>query len=172
MVRAKTSRPYWSVPNHQRPDGGRSRLIGACLNGSPVIHGASTAIVTSAASSNAPMKIVGLRRIAAPRRVSGGAKTASWARADTGASIPDARVEKSVGDVYQQVDQHFHPGEYDDQSLDDRIVALKHRIHGQASETGNVEHGLGDDDARDEQRNADADDGDDRHRSVLERVQH
>src|SRR5215216_6307540 len=106
MVRAKTSRPYWSVPNHQRPDGGRSRLIGACLNGSPAIHAASPAIVTSAASSNAPMKIVGMRRIAAPRRVSGGSKTASCASADTGASVPEARVEKSVGEIYQQVDEH------------------------------------------------------------------
>ena len=51
------------------------------------------------------------------------------------------------------------------------IVALQHGIDGEPAEARDVEHGLGDDHARDQQRNADADHRDDRHRGVLQRMQ-
>ena len=77
------SRPNWSVPNHQRSEGGRIRLIGACRNGSPAISGASTATATSASSIAAPMAIVGLRRMASPARAAsdlcGGASSMAMA---------------------------------------------------------------------------------------------
>ena len=62
-------------------------------------------------------------------------------------------------------------GEHQDQPLHDRIVALQHGIDGEAAEPRDVEHGLGDDDARDQQRDADADHRDDRHGGVLQRMQ-
>ena len=70
MVRANTSRPYWSVPNQKRAEGGRSRLIEASLNGSPLIHGAASASTTRQPRISAPTKMVGLRRMPVASRAS------------------------------------------------------------------------------------------------------
>src|SRR3954470_11432614 len=117
MVREKMSRPNWSVPNHQRSDGGRIRLIGACRNGSPAMSGASTASATSASSIAAPMAIVGLRRMASPARAEsdrcGGAS--SRAMAALTRSVPDARIEGGVGKVDQEIHRNLGAGEDEDE---------------------------------------------------------
>ena len=46
----------------------------------------------------------------------------------------------------------------------------QHGVDGQAPETRDVEDAFGDDDTADQQRDADADDGDDRHRRVAQRM--
>src|SRR5262245_43248360 len=163
MVREKTSRPNWSVPNHQRSDGGRRRFTGASLNGSWVaISGAQTAMMTRTASSTPPKAMVGLRRIAVAsekRRPGDGARSSVMTAMSC--SVTDPRIEEGVGDVDDQVDDHLGGGEHQDQPLYDGIVALQHGVDGQPAEARDVEHGLGDHDARDQERNADADHGDD-----------
>ena len=77
---------------------------------------------------------------------------------------------KRVAEVDEQVDQHVGGREHQDDALDDRIVAAQDRIDGQPADAGDREHRLGDDDAADQQRDADADDRHDRHRGVLQRV--
>src|SRR5687768_4462619 len=157
MVREKTSRPNWSVPNHQRSEGGRRRLTGESLNGSWVaISGAKTAITIRRASSTPPKAMVGLRRMAVAsekRRPGDGARSSVM----TAMSVPDPWIEEGVGDVDDQVHDHLGGSEHQDQALDDGIVALQHGIDGEPAEPGDVEHGLGDDDARDQERNADSD---------------
>src|SRR4051794_14683428 len=129
MVREKTSRPNWSVPNHQRSEGGRRRLTGESLNGSWVaISGAKTAVTIRMASSTPPKAMVGLRRIAvaSEKRRSGRARSS----ARTAMSVPDPRIEEGVGDVDDQVHDHLGSGEHQDQPLHDGIVALQHGIDG------------------------------------------
>src|SRR6266403_845039 len=109
MVREKTSRPNWSVPNHQRSDGGRSRLTGAILNGSLVaISGARIAMTIRAASSRPPKAMVGLRRMAVTSEKRRGGARSSTRMA---MSVADSRVEEGVGDVDDQVDHHLGRGE-------------------------------------------------------------
>ena len=58
-VRAKTSRPYISVPNNMPSPGTRNRLIGLSFIGSTVRYDASKAIINITNNSNAPITIVG-----------------------------------------------------------------------------------------------------------------
>src|SRR5882757_4600413 len=102
MVREKTSRPNWSVPNHQRSEGGRRRLTGESLNGSWVASsGANTAITIRMASSTPPKATVGLRRmaVASEKRRSGRARSSVM----TAMSVPDPGIEEGVRDVDDQV---------------------------------------------------------------------
>src|SRR5436190_17167835 len=139
MVRVKTSRPNWSVPNHQRSDGGRSRLTGAIFRGSPTKDGPITATTISRNSSTPPNAIVGLRRmaVASEKRRGGSGRSSAMATM----SVADPRIEEGVGDVDHQVDQHLGRGEDQDQALDDRIVTLQHRVDGEAAEARDVEDG-------------------------------
>src|SRR5262245_8080839 len=102
-------------------------------------------------SSAAPMTMVGLRRMKAATRATGGATggRASLAVVDVSAigSVPDARIEEDVGDVDDEIHQHLGGREHDDETLHDRVVALQHGVDGQASKAGDVEHRLRDDDA-------------------------
>src|SRR5688572_4009391 len=43
--------------------------------------------------------------------------------------IANARVQKCVHDVHQQVDQHVDPGKDQDDTLDDRIVPVQDGIY-------------------------------------------
>src|SRR5476651_2913160 len=105
MVRVKTSRPNWSVPNHQRSDGGRRRLTGAILSGLPTKYGPTIAIAIRISSRTAPMAIVGLRRIAVPseKRRAGSGRSSVIATM----SVPDPGIEEGVGDVDQKVEEHL-----------------------------------------------------------------
>src|SRR6266550_8986929 len=127
-VRENTSRPNWSVPNQNRSDGGRSRLIGACRNGSATNQGPMIAIATRTASSAAPTKMVGLRRIAVAALVSGDATSVAAAVAESVTGlIPDAGIEEHVGDIDNQVHQHLGGCKNDDEALYDRVVAFQDR---------------------------------------------
>src|SRR5262245_9761627 len=115
MVREKTSRPNWSVPNHQRSDGGRRRLTGAIFSGSVVaMTGARIAMMISATSSAPPIAIVGLRRMAVGSEKRRDGRTRSSAM--TAMSVPDTRIEEGVGDVDHQVHDHFGGSEHQDQA--------------------------------------------------------
>ena len=72
--------------------------------------------------------------------------------------------------VDHQVDQHVDEAEQQHDALDHRIVAAQDRIDGQPAEARDGEHALGHHRAADQQRDADADHGDDRHGGVLQRV--
>src|SRR5476651_654889 len=115
------SRPNWSVPNHQRSEGGRSRLTVEILSGSPTKDGPITATAIRRTSSTAPKVMVGLRRMALSIEKPRGGNTRSSAM--TTISVPDPGIEEGVGDVDQQVDQHLGRREHQDQPLHDRIVA-------------------------------------------------
>src|SRR3954468_21680638 len=74
-------------------------------------------------------------------------------------SIAHARVDQGVADVDREVDEHVGGREEQRHALDDRVVAAQDGVDGQAAEAGNREHGLGHDDAADQEPEADADDG-------------
>src|SRR5262245_24172955 len=129
---------------------------------------ANTATPTKASMISAPTAPSGYRRTKnrtapsgprtlAPARLS----SASWSMTATPVSllVLDARVERDVGHVDDEVDQHHHDGDEHDQVLHDRIVAPADRFHEEARDAGDVEHGLGDDQAADQERGLDADDG-------------
>ena len=85
-------------------------------------------------------------------------------------SIADARVEQRVAEIDQQVDDDIDRRENEDQTLHDRIVAAQDGIGGQAAEAGDVEDRFRDHHAAEQRGDADADDGDDRHRGILQRM--
>ena len=58
-------------------------------------------------------------------------------------------IEQGVGDVDQQVDQDVDEGGQKDHPLDHGIIAPQHGVDGEASDARQVEHALGDNDARD-----------------------
>src|SRR3954462_2725498 len=89
---------------------------------------------------------------------------------ETSASIPDPRIEEGVGEVAHEVDDHVDAREQQDHPLDDRVVALRDRVDDEAADPRDVEDRLGDDDAADKKRDADADHGHDRDAGVLQRV--
>ena len=107
-------------------------------------------------------------------RAGGATDTAAVAVAarHRGRSIPDARVEHGVEHVDHEIDDDIRAREHEDDALDHRIVAAQDRVDRQAAEARNREHALGDDDAADQQRDADADHRDDRDRGVAQRVPH
>ena len=65
---------------------------------------------------------------------------------------------------------HHDHGDQHHEVLHDRIVAPADRLDQEAGDAGDVEHGLGDDQAADQERRLDADHGDDRQNGVLQRV--
>src|SRR5476651_1492335 len=99
------SRPNWSVPNHQRAEGGRSRFTVEILSGSPTKDGPITATAISSTSRTAPKVMVGLRRIALASENRRGGIARSSATATI--LVPDPWIEEGVGNVDQQVDQHL-----------------------------------------------------------------
>src|SRR5215217_4384999 len=76
--------------------------------------------------------------------------------------VADARVEECVQDVHEQV--HHDDGERRDQHgpLHDRQVALLDRVEGQAPDPRDVEDGLREDGAAEQDAEIEAEDGDDR----------
>src|SRR6266571_6506483 len=85
-------------------------------------------------------------------------------------AIADPRVEDAVQHVHEQVGEDHDDGDEHDEVLDDGIVAPEDRLDQEPRDAGQVEDGLRDDEAADEKRELDADDGDDREQGVLERV--
>src|SRR5438067_11670758 len=85
-------------------------------------------------------------------------------------SIADPRIEYRVEKVDREIDQHVDEAEQKYDALDDRIVAPQDGIDGQPAEPRDGEHALGHHGAADQQRDADADHGDDWDRRVLQRM--
>ena len=67
-----------------------------------------------------------------------------------------------------EVDHNVDEREQQDDRLDGRIVARQHGVDRQPAEARDREDALGHDDAADQQRHAEADDRDDRHRRIAQ----
>ena len=80
----------------------------------------------------------------------------------------DARVERRVEQIDEEVHEHDNDGDEHHQVLHDRVVAPADRLDQEARDAGNVEHGLGDDQAADQEGGLDADDGDHRQQRVAQ----
>src|SRR5258706_7682661 len=101
-----------SVPNQCSLEGGLRRSIGESACGSTVpSHGASNAINTITASTSPPTIAVGCRRNASQNHCQVGDADLGAVITVVAISVVDARVEKSVRKVDQQVDQHVYTGE-------------------------------------------------------------
>src|SRR5437899_12340343 len=87
-------------------------------------------------------------------------------------SIANAWVEHGVHHVDQQIDEHVHECKKQDHRLHCRVIAREHRIDSKPAQPRDAENAFGDDDAADEQRDADADHGDDRHGGVAQGMPH
>src|SRR4030095_4536188 len=163
-----------SVPNQNACDGGRKRLIGATSWGSIVpSHGAKIAIPTMLTRMAPPMSAVGWRLKASRKRRHVGDMdlTGTIAGATTvSMSVADPRIEEHVRQIDQKIDQYVDGGKNQYHALDDRVVAAKDRVDGQAPDPRQREHRLGHDRAADQQRNPDTDDRHHRNGRVLERV--
>src|SRR5690606_19667595 len=85
-------------------------------------------------------------------------------------SIPDARVEQRIGAIDDQIDEDVYEGEEQRQALYDGVVARQHGFDHQPSQPGDIEHRFGDHHAADQQRDAHAHHGGDRHGGVAQRV--
>src|SRR4051794_26765962 len=117
-------------------------------------------------SRMAPAIAVGWRRKMACSLPRCGTLKARAAPSSAGAivmSVPDPGIEQRVADVDGEIDEHVPRREHQDDALDDGIVAPQDGVDDETADAGDGEYRLGDDDAGDEQRDADADDRRDRH---------
>src|SRR5215470_18945412 len=87
-----------------------------------------------------------------------------------GSPVPDARVDPCVPHVHQEVRDDEAAGHQHHQRLDQRVVAMGHRLYEQQSEAVQIEHLLGHDQAADQEGELERDDGQHRQHGVLERV--
>src|SRR5262245_55128774 len=135
-----------SVPNQNSPEGCLRRLTGATACGSTVpSHGASAATRIMAASTTPPTMAVGWRHSASLKRPRTGDPDDGAARAAVAMSVSDARVEEHVREIDREVDEDVGPREDQDDALDDRVVAAQDRVHREAADARDREHGFGDD---------------------------
>src|SRR5262245_12743929 len=163
MMRARMSRPRWSVPSTcVRPwgscqPGSRSRWPMSCARGSNgEITGARTAVSTTTATTAIPNSAV-RRRIR--RRSStipsrsfkgrGGARAATDSDATEGevtgtSSDSDPRIEIRVDDVHQEIDDDEGAREDEYRGLHDGVVAVEDGLHGQAADARPGKDRLGD----------------------------
>jgi hypothetical protein len=99
--------------------------------------------------------------------------SSSTSRAITSAvdiSCSDPRVDDRVGDVDQQVDEDEHHGHEQHAALQHGVVALLDGLRQPVAEPLDVEDGLGQDRARQQEPGLEADDGDHRQERVAEDV--
>src|SRR5438046_1492141 len=125
---------------------------------SPVPSGATTAIAMT--SSGKP------RRTPSTRGTSGTNVTPTYARRPPSTQparsvVADPRIQHHVDHVDHEVDEDEDRREEQHQGLDERVVAVRDRVDEQLADAVEVEDLLGDDEAADEEREFEADDGDD-----------
>ena len=85
-------------------------------------------------------------------------------------SVLDAGIDDAVGDVREQVREHDeHRGDQQD-AHEDRVVELARRVDRELADARPREDRLGDDRAREQERDLEADVGDDRQQRVAQRV--
>src|SRR5712692_3676926 len=82
----------------------------------------------------------------------------------------DTGIEKRVGHVHQEVDQHVGAGREEHDPLHEGIVPREHRLDDQSAEPGHDEDLLGDDGAAHERAHLQPEDGDHRDEAVADRV--
>src|SRR5712691_13498 len=120
ITRASTSRPYWSVPKGWAADGDCKRAAIDMASGSAGVQITLTAAtVISASVSRTPSVNVtcqGLRLV-----------------------IPDARIEREIRQVHQEVDGDDGGGDDDGHTLHHRQVARGDRAEREAAEAGQRE---------------------------------
>src|SRR5690348_8025316 len=75
---------------------------------------------------------------------------------------PHAWVEEGVDDVHDQAEQDDEEGAHEDRALHGRQVALLDGVVGEAPDAGDVEDGLGEDRAAQQDAEVEAEDRDDR----------
>src|SRR5262245_6880747 len=97
---------------------------------------------------------------------SGGAVRATC----TSAGIGDTRIEDAVQHVHEEIRDDDDGRDDHDQVLHDRVIAPEDRLHEEAREARQVEHRLRHHQAADEERELDADHGDDGQDGVLQRM--
>src|SRR5881409_2222672 len=145
---------------------------------------ASTAAPSMTTTITPPIVPRGLRRSiwiqtsAYHGRVRGGRGTATATAAPTEdvgraarwLSISDARVQKRIREIDEEVEAHDHRRDDQVHRLDDRIVQLVERLEEEQADTRQSEDRLDDDRAADVERRLQADQADDRDHRVLQRV--
>src|SRR6266513_2965704 len=115
-IRLRRSRPRSSVPSGWRADGNWSFSSGAMRSGlAGVTAGPTTATRSSAATIEAPTHAAGVR---ASVRM-------EWARK----LVPDARVDKRIGEIHRQVDQHEHERQQQRGAHDGGVVEGQNPFH-------------------------------------------
>src|SRR5712692_2358120 len=153
--RLRRSRPNSSVPRRwPGVSGGRRRFGVSTASGSGSgSHGAASATPTA-------------------RTMTTKAVTASRLRAATRPTllIPNPRIEPRVEQVDGEVDEHERERDDEHAALHQRNVAREDALDHERADAGPREHRFREDGAAEEIAGLDADDGDDRHERVLQRV--
>src|SRR5262249_29873535 len=172
ITRASTSRPYWSVPNGCAADGGCNRNAIDMASGSLGVQTTLTAaIATSASVSTAPSANVTCRH--GPRCVISDVGTScetSLRHERCRLVITDARIEREVSEVDEEIDGDDRGGDEDGDALDHRQIARGDRAEREAAEAGEREHRLEDDAAGEQLAELQPRDRDDRDQRVAKRV--
>src|SRR6266446_1924343 len=132
ITRARTSRPYWSVPKGWALDGACRRATIDMASGSVGVHARlTTATVISASVSSTPSVKVTCRQ---GRRL----------------LMAETRIERAVRQVHQEVDRDDAGRDEERDALHHRQVARGDGAEGQAAEARKHEHRLEDDAAGEE----------------------
>src|SRR3989338_262507 len=174
------SRPRWSAPSRCSSLGRARTEVESVAIGSWVWSALAkraantmTSITTPPAAPRGFLRAKRSVTVQAPGRAGRAPATTSpaSARATAGSgAIAHPRVEHPVEHVHREVGQHHDDGDEHHEVLDDRVVAPEDRLDQEACHPRQVEHGLGDNEAADQERELDADHGDDRQERVLEGV--
>src|SRR5215475_1740622 len=173
------SRPRWSLPSQCSGPGRASVLAASVAMGSCVESGSAKIAVNTITSISTPPKAPSgflrqKRTTVGTNPAWTGARPApissSPVSAATGLAKLHPGIEPAVEQVDEQVREYDHDRDEHDEVLDDRIIAPEDGLHEEARHTGQVEDGLGDDQAANQERELDADDGDDGEHGVLEGV--
>src|SRR3989454_4191970 len=152
ITRARTSRPYWSVPKGWELDGAWRRATIDMASGSVGVHARlTTATVISASVSSTPSVKVTCRQ---GRRL----------------LMAETRIERAVRQVHQEVDRDDAGRDEERDALHHRQVARGDGAEGQAAEAGKHEHRLEDDAAGEELADLEAGDRHDGDQRVAQRV--
>ena len=137
MTRESTSRPRRSVPARNSADGGcvadREPLGEGRIGRDP--RPKTAQITTTAMISTATTTTPGAAAVRSRVRVRMSARRAH----DGDPAEADARIDQRIDHVDDQVDEHHEAGEDQRRPLDQRDVALLHRVDDQRAEAGKRE---------------------------------
>ena len=166
-TRLYSSRPCKSVPMTWAEDGGSRRCARPPSSGPYGARiGANIAATTKSGDEDTAPRSAGLlrsRRRAAsphsPRLTRGGRRPDAIGIAGGGhLGVPDPRIEDGVQDVDQEIHHEEDEGEDQDRVLDHEVVAVDDAIHDVAADAAPGEDRLGDDRAREQAADLQAED--------------